>query len=262
MKRYNKFVATLALVVVLVGVLELAAGFARAAEPSKALSPLTQLLALTGTAETESGSATHIDTSSQASSNGENSIGESPVSATTVTVAFAEGDNTLVMPYGVDPVAWANANLVFDVSVDDGTGVPETITMTAANLGAAYFGGADPIKATTGASYPANQADETGALTKAPDWERTLTFASAVDVEGRTVTLPSDFSGLGATVSWTWQDPTIDPTSVDKLPLAPARVFADLSGTRADGSSEAPLAVTGSWANGNLAVWLNADDLA
>ena len=262
MKRYSKFVATLALVVVLVGALELAAGFARAAEPSKALSPLTQLLALTGTAETESGSATRSNTSSQASSNGENSIGESPVSATTVTVAFAEGDNTLVMPYGVDPVAWANANLVFDVSVDDGTGVPETITMTAADLGVAYFGGADPIVAAADAFYPENQADETGALTKAPDWERTLTFASAVDVEGRTVTLPPDLSGLGATVSWTWQDPTIDPTSVDKLPLAPASVFADLSGTRADGSSEAPLAVTGSWVNGDLAVWLNADDLA
>ena len=262
MKRYSKFVATLALVVVLVGALELAAGFARAAEPSKALSPLTQLLALTGTAETESGSATRSNTSSQASSNGENSIGESPVSATTVTVAFAEGDNTLVMPYGVDPVAWANANLVFDVSVDDGTGVPETITMTAADLGVAYFGGADPIVAAADAFYPENQADETGALTKAPDWERTLTFASTVDVEGRTVTLPLDLSGLGATVSWTWQDPTIDPTSVDKLPLAPASVFADLSGTRADGSSEAPLAVTGSWVNGDLAVWLNADDLA
>lgn len=175
------------------------------------------------------------------SSNDQNSQ-DSEEPAKKVQVTFPK-DQNITVPYGVDVASWLSKHLTFVV---DGK------QTSAQELSDTYFDGkAIFVRKTDVSSYPANPSDGS-----AINWSDYLAFSQlGQNVDANTVLLPS-LSELKATMSWT---NTGSPDDVKLLPLVPEAALKTLHGVRADGS-EAALATTGTWADGTLCVWLNADD--
>lgn len=165
-----------------------------------------------------------------------------PAGAETAVVVEFDPDQHLVVPYGVDVAPWLSEHATFLV---DGR------RTSAADLSRRHFGGRDVLRRVEGAAYPANHADGTPI-----DWSAYVEFAEP-EQGGADLDLPS-LSTLGASVGWT-DDGT--PGAAAALPLAPEGVARGISGTRADGAA-ATLPVTGTWARGDVTLWLSADDLA
>ena len=169
---------------------------------------------------------------------GQNSQGGN-ASSKSVTIAFPAEQN-VVVPYGVDVAAWMSEHLTFEV---DGKEV------SAKEVSETYFGGKDIfVRKADASTYPENLLDGTPI-----NWANYLEFAE-LDQNAK-VTLP-ELSALKASMSWT---NTGTPDAVKSLPVAPEAALQTLTGTRADG--EAPsLAITGSWADSSLCVWLTDAD--
>lgn len=211
---------------------------AQAAESAPVTAPLTQMLsavtghssdaATTGAAKTDpadgetapktSGAAKPTTGSAEGgSSEGE---GAEPAKKTKVAIALSDADQSLVMPYGVDPVSWANDTLTFKVTVTGEDGKATTSEVSAKDLGRTYFqDGAAPLVAVDQAAYPVRRLDADGNRIVHPDWTKTLTFAGLAKNDALDVSLPADLGGLAAQVSWSYDG----DGSEDSLPLAPSR---------------------------------------
>lgn len=171
MRKLGKGMGALAALAVAGTVALGAAGLALAQEPDA----LTALTALTSRAVTTApASSPAASSDAAATTDGAPDTPTSPAVVKSVTVSLTDADDALVVPYGVDPVAWLNEHLTFDVTVTKTDGTTQTEKdKTAADL-ASYVEGGKMVVAATPAEgqevpYPVNTADDQGNLTKAPD---------------------------------------------------------------------------------------------
>ena len=274
MRKLGKGMGLVSTLVVAGAVALGAAGLALAQEPATTAPPTVQRTlaassaAVTGSTPQTSPASTSAQ-SAPASSAAPSSraaaraaAASSPATTSAVTVRLSAKDDALVVPYGVDPLAWLTNNLTFDVTVTKTDGTTQTEEGKKAADVADYFAdGKVLVRASvpTGQDvpYPANRADDQGNLTKAPDWTQAVAFGTAAGDGSVTYTLPTA-TDLKATMSWSYKD----ASSLNSIPVAPEAVVSSLTQSLNGSADRTGVVVSGTYKDGDVALWLDAADLA
>lgn len=247
-----------------------AAGLALAQEPD-ALTALTALTSGAATSRADNGAYASQEESSSAYDNGyeaapaaETDGATSPAAVKTVKIELTDAANKLTVPYGVDPVAWLNDHLTFDVTTTKSDGTTETQeNLKSADVAQYFQDGKVIVRATpeagqTDVPYPVNQADDQGNLTKAPDWSKSIAVGTVKNNDGTvTYTLPKA-TDLQATMSWSYKD----AGSLETVALAPESVVSSLTQSLNGSGDKAGVVVSGTYKTGDVKLWLDGADLA